>query len=138
MNRKDEKKLPHVSQIAGIEASTELARKLARQFLEHRLPVRRALPAPLVKVHESRLQERVQLIPAEVAVARIFDIKPGPIVSPACTGTPVVRPSVCRKKWWLPLIRTTSIPALFSAATSSLPVTPGKTVMRRALRAGSQ
>ena len=48
MNRKDEEKLPHVSQIAGIEASAELARKPPRQLLEHRLPVRRALPAALL------------------------------------------------------------------------------------------
>lgn len=69
---------------------------------------------------------------------RIFEIRPGPIVSPACTGTTVVRPSACRRKWWLPLVRTTSKPAFLSAATSSLPAMPGRMVMPRPSPAGSR
>ncbi len=38
-------------------------------------------------------------------------------------GPQLVRPSGCRRKWWLPITRNTSNPTLRSAAIRALPVT---------------
>ena len=57
--------------------------------------------------HYSRLRNWSRSRPQS---RRILLINPGPIVSPACAATTVVRPSGCRRKWWLLRTRTTSRP----------------------------
>ncbi len=46
--------------------------------------------------------------------------KPGPSVSPECTGTAVALPSGCLRKTWLPRVRSTAKPR-FSRARSLFP-----------------
>ena len=48
VNRKDQEELPHVSQIAGIEPPAKLRIEPTREIFEHRIAVRRALPAALL------------------------------------------------------------------------------------------
>jgi hypothetical protein len=44
----------------------------------------------------------------------ILRSRPGLMVSPACKGTTVLRPSGCRKKAWLPFCRMTKVGSLKS------------------------
>src|ERR1035441_3847430 len=56
---------------------------------------------------------------------------PGPIVSPAWTGTVVTLPSACRRTKWLPRVRTISKPSFSRRRTSSLPFRRGRRVILR-------
>ena len=70
---------------------------------------------------------------------RILFKRPGPIISPARTGTTVRRPSGCCRKWWLPLIRKTMKPARRNAAITSRPHRRGKRgIFRRQCAARQQ
>ncbi len=62
--------------------------------------------------------------------ANIFRNSPKPRVRPRM-GTTVARPSECRRKQWLPRIRSAVKPARSNARTSSFPVGRGRVLMRR-------
>ena len=78
-----------------------------------------------------RLRSRIKSSRFKSTSRIILANRPGPIVSPACSGTTVVRPSGCFIIQWLPRWRSIEKPCISSTPTTSFPSSAGKRVIRR-------